>query len=793
MAQTTSRFPTYEFANDPLPPRMESPAGEVGFEPERFRPTETVHLGDMEFQITQRVDGATPWRETGNTDLEHFLSAISRTHPPATQSPLVAEARELYEILREAGLSRFAAAMLWHEKKNDTWADSPIPVQFRNPFSTRDRARPGEWEQFSSYADAARAWVARIGKDPYPQNGTIAQFVHIYAPAHDNNDEALYVTMLANGINDLPFENALPAPPKGKPIAIAGLPNPVFVPTDFPFEMILTPPGPNRPGHHMDPQGVTQHETNNQNAGFGARGHSRWQDDGTPGHPTPPVGVHFYVDDTVVIQKIPVNEVSIHAGSPGDETHISVELCVNADRDVRRAERNAMTLAAALLRDGLHRGPEALMGHNDWWSENPCPRVLRAENRWPVFKQTVGELINEVRGQQPSFPGLPPGMPVEVFLALFPQANPEGPVTKFYIDYCVSHLPPGQWPRLNESRPLSDGTTWWDFNPLHIFSNTQGKVWIAGDTERQSSPRASTRPATLGDLAGDESASSRETAPARDYAAKDAAVARDASRRLAVTASATDLLAAPGGELIRTLSAGIGLIVLGDAEDGFVPVDVMTRAGDRGYVAESAIADDFDTPESAQNRPRHREDKDKRKTSGRGSEPGGGRKSGKPRKSNGRGEPDPSGQPDRPVTTGGSGASTSTATGEHGDRIAAEARNLIGRRYVWATHGPDTFDCSGLVHWVVLQATGQNISPDSHAQFNTGTPVEWDLLRPGDVVFYDTMEGAEVREGNRASHVGIFIGGGRMVNALNEQAGVREDDPFSAYFKPKYLGGRRMA
>ncbi|MBA3450326.1 MAG: C40 family peptidase [Chloroflexia bacterium] len=167
-----------------------------------------------------RVNGATRWRQTGNTDFAHFRDAISRAYPPATLSPLLAEARALYAILHDAGLSRFAAAMLWHEKKNDTWRDSPIPARFHNPFCTRDRARPGAWERFPTYADAARAWVARIGKDPYPQDGTIAQFVHIYAPAHDRNDEALYVTMLVNGINDLPLAQGtvwIAAPAVGEP------------------------------------------------------------------------------------------------------------------------------------------------------------------------------------------------------------------------------------------------------------------------------------------------------------------------------------------------------------------------------------------------------------------------------------------------------------------------------------------------------------------------------------------------------------------------------------------------
>jgi cell wall-associated NlpC family hydrolase len=73
-----------------------------------------------------------------------------------------------------------------------------------------------------------------------------------------------------------------------------------------------------------------------------------------------------------------------------------------------------------------------------------------------------------------------------------------------------------------------------------------------------------------------------------------------------------------------------------------------------------------------------------------------------------------------------------------------------------------------------------------------GSPVEWDLMQPGDIVFYDTMGGQEVREGNSASHVGIFVGGGRMVNALNEEAGVVVSDPFSPYFRPLYLGARRL-
>ena len=71
--------------------------------------------------------------------------------------------------------------------------------------------------------------------------------------------------------------------------------------------------------------------------------------------------------------------------------------------------------------------------------------------------------------------------------------------------------------------------------------------------------------------------------------------------------------------------------------------------------------------------------------------------------------------------------------------------------------------------------------------------VDWDRLQPGDIVFCDTMDkAAEVRKGNAASHVGIFVREGQMVNALNEDRGVITSDPFSDYFTPRYLGARPL-
>jgi hypothetical protein len=764
MARTRSELPTYEFANDPLPPRSNGRKGQADLDPRGFRPMMTVRLGDVEFSVSERVDGSTPWRKTGNTSFDHFLGAISRTHPPGGQSPLANEARELHQVLHDAGLSRFAAAMLWHEKKNDTWRDTPIPAWMHNPFSTRDRSRPGEWEQFPSYVEAARAWIERVSKDPYPQDGSIQEFVGIYAPGSDDNDEARYVAVLVQEINELPLEGAVPAAPKGKPVSIPGLARPIFVPTDLVVEVQLVPADHtnNRPGIAMTPQTYTQHDTGNPRKGMGASAHSSWLDNFAPGAADDQVGVHLFVDDQKVIIKTPFNEVQWHAGDsngPGNMSSISCELCVNADRDVARAERNAAVFAAAVIRDGLQKDLDALIPHQHW-NQKDCPHSLLP--KWNEFRDTVGHLIAEAGVPAPTFPGLPETMPAEVLLALFPDANPNGPVTKMYIDYCLNHLPQGMWPRFNGFKDLSNGTRWWDFNPLHIFSNSEGKAWVAGAADagpdgQPETPAVAAMPRMPGTSSDMKPASAP---PVRDFAQKDAAIQRDSQRRRGVTTSNAKLRSSPHGDVVGTLPAGTEVIVLGGQEDGFLPVAVRDGHPGKGYIRADEI-------------------------SGHG-----GKSSGKPKR-----EERPEGpRKDEPLEpTNGSEDPGATATGgELGARIAAEAPRYIGRPYVFATHGPDTFDCSGFVHWVVLQATGRTVSPDSHAQFNMGTPVDWDRLQPGDIVFYDTMDGTEVREGNAASHVGIFVRDGQMVNALNEDRGVIASDPFSDYFKPRYIGARRL-
>lgn len=151
------------------------------------------------------------------------------------------------------------------------------------------------------------------------------------------------------------------------------------------------------------------------------------------------------------------------------------------------------------------------------------------------------------------------------------------------------------------------------------------------------------------------------------------------------------------------------------------------------------------------------------------------------------------------MTSGRLGSGTGI---ESADRAIAIAKSKLGSPYVWATAGPDTFDCSGFTWWVASQVLGplDYELRSSHHQFNVwGEAVRADfsdplrpdgLLLPGDLVFYDTM-GVEVM-GNAASHVALYVGNGEMVGAVNETLGVRIDRLDSPYYASRYIGARRI-
>lgn len=83
----------------------------------------------------------------------------------------------------------------------------------------------------------------------------------------------------------------------------------------------------------------------------------------------------------------------------------------------------------------------------------------------------------------------------------------------------------------------------------------------------------------------------------------------------------------------------------------------------------------------------------------------------------------------------------------------------VGKSYAWGAAGPNSFDCSGLVYWSFTQA-GWNIPRTTSGGYgNMGKAVTWAGIQPGDLIW-------------NYSHIAIYVGNGRVVEAANSRVGV---------------------
>jgi cell wall-associated NlpC family hydrolase len=108
------------------------------------------------------------------------------------------------------------------------------------------------------------------------------------------------------------------------------------------------------------------------------------------------------------------------------------------------------------------------------------------------------------------------------------------------------------------------------------------------------------------------------------------------------------------------------------------------------------------------------------------------------------------------------------------------ALKQIGDRYVFGAAGMVTWDCSGLT-MRAYQAAGVSLPHSSAAQSRMGKKVSLNALKPGDLVFF----------GRPVSHVGIYLGGGKMVHAPRSGSRVKVAVSTSLGSK-KLVGARRF-
>lgn len=122
-----------------------------------------------------------------------------------------------------------------------------------------------------------------------------------------------------------------------------------------------------------------------------------------------------------------------------------------------------------------------------------------------------------------------------------------------------------------------------------------------------------------------------------------------------------------------------------------------------------------------------------------------------------------------------------------GSSATGFAMQFVGYPYVWGGEGPGGFDCSGFTRYVYRQY-GLNLPHSAAGQFNTAygaivsNPAD---LQPGDLVFFANtyMRGI--------SHVGIYVGGGNVVQALTPGLGVGVANLSGGYWASHYYAGLR--
>ena len=113
------------------------------------------------------------------------------------------------------------------------------------------------------------------------------------------------------------------------------------------------------------------------------------------------------------------------------------------------------------------------------------------------------------------------------------------------------------------------------------------------------------------------------------------------------------------------------------------------------------------------------------------------------------------------------------------------AASLIGRPYVWGAEGPRSFDCSGLTHYVFSQFD-VDLPRRAISQSKAGTPSGRRLQR-GDLVFF-----ADDARRSRVTHVGIYEGGGQMIEASKRAGRMRRSNLNESYWGDRFMFARRV-
>lgn len=118
--------------------------------------------------------------------------------------------------------------------------------------------------------------------------------------------------------------------------------------------------------------------------------------------------------------------------------------------------------------------------------------------------------------------------------------------------------------------------------------------------------------------------------------------------------------------------------------------------------------------------------------------------------------------------------------------VAMYALMLLNTGYRFGGKNPEAgLDCSGMVTYVYREALGMSLTGNAAMLARAGRETAIDQLRPGDLVFFNTL-------GRPFSHVGIYLGKGEFIHAPNSRGRVRVDKLTNRYWSERFEVARTL-
>lgn len=122
-----------------------------------------------------------------------------------------------------------------------------------------------------------------------------------------------------------------------------------------------------------------------------------------------------------------------------------------------------------------------------------------------------------------------------------------------------------------------------------------------------------------------------------------------------------------------------------------------------------------------------------------------------------------------------------------GQKLVNYSKKFLGVKYVWGGSTPKGFDCSGYVQYVYARF-GVELERVAADQARQGIKVKRSSLKPGDLVFFDTDGGHSY-----INHVGIYIGGGKFIEASSGFLHrIKISDMSEGFYSETFMTARRF-